>query len=59
MADRREAPAENPQEIDMSPEAVSARLDELAQLYELGIYLTQAQPPADSESHESGERRVE
>ena len=35
-------------EVDMSPGAISQRLDEVGQLYELGLYLTQAQPQQSS-----------
>jgi hypothetical protein len=34
--------------VDLSPAAIERRLDEVAQLYELGKYLTQATLAADS-----------
>jgi hypothetical protein len=31
-------------EVDLSPAAIDQRLDEVGQLYELGLYLAQATP---------------
>ena len=46
-AKKREAP-ETLDRVDFSPAAVDQRLDEVAQLYELGVYLAQAKPTAPS-----------
>jgi hypothetical protein len=36
-------------QIDLSPAAILQRLEEVGQLYELGIYLAQAKPVASPE----------
>ncbi len=35
-------------QVDLSPAAIEQRLDEVGQLYELGIYLAQAKPVSPS-----------
>ncbi len=43
-------PSELHHEVDLSAAAVEQRLDEVGQLYELGVYLAQAKPLPRSES---------
>ena len=58
-AESKIEPAEPRSEVDLSPAAIRQRLDEVAQLYTLGLYLTQAKPvfsspkPAAAESAQS------
>jgi hypothetical protein len=42
-------PAEPRREVDLSPAAIRQRLDEVAQLYTLGMYLAQAKPVRPSQ----------
>jgi hypothetical protein len=44
-------------EVDLSPRAIRQRLDEVGQLYELGIYLAQAKPCPSPETPSQPERR--
>ena len=43
-ADGNAKPREPRHEVDLSSDAIHERLDEVAQLYELGMYLAQARP---------------
>lgn len=45
-------------EVDLSPSAIRQRLEEVGQLYELGLYLVRAKPlPDSSEADHEGPLR--